>query len=96
MSLAKGKGTRSLMQPSPLAVLAHPFGKDLQEWEKGVPVDCGPSWARESIALALARVAHPTARTKEAMALVHEDVAYQVDAVFTQVVLWKDICNDPP
>jgi hypothetical protein len=42
----------------------------------------------------VARGGHPTARAKDAIALVHEDVEYQVQAGFSQVVFWEDIKND--
>eukprot|EP00978_Attheya_sp_CCMP212_P013482 scaffold33911_cov40-Attheya_sp.AAC.1 len=34
--------------------------------------------------------------TAEAIALVHEDVKYQVDAGFSRIVLWDDIKHNPP
>jgi hypothetical protein len=69
----------------------HPFAAYLKDWEQGVPVDCGSPWTCEAIELAVARGAHPTARTPDAIALVHEDVEYQVQAGFSQVVLWDTI-----
>jgi hypothetical protein len=86
----------SLMNPSPFAVLSHPFGSTLAEWAKGVPVDCGPNWDQEEIDLAIARGPHPTAREADAIALVHEDVNYQVQAGFTEIVLWADIKDKLP
>jgi hypothetical protein len=38
--IPQGKRT-SLMQPQLLAGI-HPFLSTLQEWERGIPVDCGP------------------------------------------------------
>jgi hypothetical protein len=73
-----------------LSVL-HPFAAHLKDWEKGVPVECGAPWSREAIELAVERGAHPTARTPDAISLVHEDVDYQVKAGFSEVVLWEDI-----
>jgi hypothetical protein len=73
-----------------LSVL-HPLAAHLKDWEQGVPVDCGPPWTQEAIQLAVERGAHPTARTPEAIALVHEDVDYQVKAGFSAVVLWEDL-----
>jgi hypothetical protein len=63
----------------------------LSQWERGVPVQCGNPWTREAIKLAVTRGPHPTARLEDAIALVHEDVAYQVTAGFSTVVLWDDI-----
>jgi hypothetical protein len=33
---------KSLLQPSPIAVLSHPFGPELKSWEHEVDVDCVP------------------------------------------------------
>jgi hypothetical protein len=90
---ARGK---SLMSPAPFAMLAHPFAETLDEWTRGVPVECGENWTRESIEVALARGAHPTAHLADAIALVYKDVAYQIKAGFTQVVLWDDIKDNLP
>ena len=62
---AASKSNRSLMQPSPIAVLSHPFGPELKEWEKGVEVDCGVDWSREMVEVALQRGAHPSAKTPD-------------------------------
>jgi hypothetical protein len=35
------KKVKSLLQLSALAVMSHPFGKELATWDKGVAVDCG-------------------------------------------------------
>jgi hypothetical protein len=80
----------------PLIVLGHPFGETLEEWQSGVPVDCGETWARMAIEAAVARGPHPTARAADAVSLVHEDVAYQVKAGFSKIVLWDDIKTDLP
>jgi hypothetical protein len=98
MNEARGKPetARSLLQPMPLIVLGHPFGETLQEWRTGVPVDCGDPWKREAIEAAVMRGPHPTARAAEAVALVHEDLTYQVQAGFSKIVLWDDIKEDLP
>jgi hypothetical protein len=75
----------------PLIVLGHSFGETLQEWQTGVPVDCGKPWQREAIDAAVKRGPHPTARAAGAIALVHEDVAYQIKAGFSKIALWDDI-----
>jgi hypothetical protein len=61
-----------------------------------VAVDCGTEWSRESIDLAVQRGPHPTTRAPDAVALVHEDIEYQVKASFTEVVFWDEIFNDLP
>jgi hypothetical protein len=80
----------SLMQPQPLAGV-HPFSPTLQEWECGIPVDCGPDWDWDIITAAVSRGPHPTARTPESVALFKEDIAYQIRAGFCRVFLWDDI-----
>ena len=87
------KSNRLLMRPSPLATLAHPFGQELKEWEKGVDVDCGADWSREMIEVALQRGAHPSATTPEAIQLFKEDIAYQVKPGFSEIVNWDEIQN---
>jgi hypothetical protein len=81
------QGKKRLM--SPLAfVNFHPFTNMLQEWEEGAPVDCGEDWTQEMIDAAMHQGPHKSALTPEAMALVKEDVAYQVQARYAQVVEW--------
>jgi hypothetical protein len=84
------------MQPSAFAVLAHPFGATLKDWERGVPVDCGPDWSLEAIYEAVAHGPHPTATTPDAIALFQEDIAYQVQAGFAEIMFWEDLQMDLP
>jgi hypothetical protein len=97
---AQGKPTTklrwSLLKPMFLLSMIHPFAGHLKDWEKGVPVDCGPAWSREAINIAVTRGAHPTARDPEAIKLVHEDLTYQVTAGFTEIVFWDKIKDDLP
>jgi hypothetical protein len=97
MSRAQGENKRrSLMQPQKLAQ-KHPFFPTLQEWgSKGVPVDCGPDWEWEAIEQAVARGPHRSALEQENIALVHEDIQYQVDAGFSKIVLWEDLQRTRP
>lgn len=88
---AKEDGRRSLLKPMYLLSVLHPFAAHLKDWERGVPVECGEPWSQEAIDLAVERGAHPTARTPDAIELVHEDVKYQVEAGFSEIVLWDDI-----
>jgi hypothetical protein len=91
-SQAQGTPPRkSLMQPQPLAA-GHPFFNSLHEWgEKGVPVDCGPDWEWDVIEQAVRRGPHQSALDPASIALVHEDIQYQVDAGFSRVVSWTDL-----
>jgi hypothetical protein len=82
---------RSLMQPQPLAA-GHPFFDTLHEWgTKGVPVDCGPDWGWDVIEQAVRRGPHQSALDPANIALVHEEIQYQVDAGFSRVVSWSDL-----
>jgi hypothetical protein len=92
MSLAQGKTQRrSLLQPQ-LRAQGHPFFPTLHEWAtNGVPVDCGPNWEWEIVEQAVARGPHRSAMEKDNIALVHEDIQYQVDAGFSRIVLWSDL-----
>jgi hypothetical protein len=92
MSKAQGKThRRSLMQPQPRAQ-GHRFFLTLNEWAtKGVPVDCGPNWEWEIVEQAVARGPHCSSMEKENIALVHEDIQYQVDAGFLRIMLWSEL-----
>ena len=85
----EGKPT-SLMQPQPLAD-AHPFTPTLKSWRSGINVDCGPEWTWDVVEAAVARGPHPTAITPDSIALFKEDIAYQVKAGFSKVMLWEDV-----
>jgi hypothetical protein len=93
MNKARGKTqlARSLLQPMPLVVLGHPFAETLQQWQTGVPVDCGKPWGRKAIDAAVKKGPHLMARAAEAIALVHDDVAYQIKAGFSKIALRDDI-----
>jgi hypothetical protein len=92
---AAGK-SGSLLMPSPIAVLSYPFGSQLKEWEKGVEVDCGEDWTVEQIELAIPQGPHRSALTEEAIELFAEDLAYQVKAGFSEIVLASNLMADPP
>jgi hypothetical protein len=94
--ISASKSNRSLMRPSPLATLAHPFGQELKEWEKGVDVDCGADGSREMIEVALQRGAHPLATTPETIQLFKEDIAYQVNGGFCDIILASELMKNPP
>jgi hypothetical protein len=58
MKNARGKLTRvtSLLQRTPpVVVLGHPFGKTLEQWRTGVPMDFGAAWSLEAIHNAIDR-----------------------------------------
>jgi hypothetical protein len=91
MSIAQGTQRRSLMQPQARAQ-SHPFSPTLHQWATaGVPVDCGPNWEWDVIEQAVARGPHRSALEADNIALVHEDIQYQVDAGFSTIMLWSDL-----
>jgi hypothetical protein len=87
----KASANRSLMRPAEWLKQLHPFGATLAEWERGVPVECGPNWSRQAILLAIERGPHISAKAPEAKEVIMEDIAYQVDAGFSEVIYWDDI-----
>ena len=69
----------------------HPFMKTLVEWVTGVPVDCGEPWTWEAIQLAVIRRPHSSALTPEARALIADNIAYQVQAGFSEIMDWDTV-----
>jgi hypothetical protein len=57
------------MQPSAFAIMVHPFGDTLKDWEHGIPMDCGRHWPQELILMAIEYGPNPTARTSNMIAL---------------------------
>jgi hypothetical protein len=94
MATSKGK-TRRLMSPS-ACVNFHPFTETLRQWEEGVPVDCGENWTLDQILAAIQQGPHKSALTPEAITLIEEDVAYQVQAGYAQVVDWEELQRNLP
>jgi hypothetical protein len=94
METSKGK-TKRLMSPS-ACVNFHPFAETLRDWEEGVPVDCGTNWTRDMIDAAIQQGPHRSAMTPESIALIQEDVAYQVQAGYAQVVDWEVLKENLP
>jgi hypothetical protein len=74
----------------------HPFSDTLREWETGAPVDCGPPWSREAIEAAIAKGAHKSATSAESIALIIEDVTYQVKAGYAEVSTWEELRRSCP
>jgi hypothetical protein len=92
--MAQAQGKR-LMAPTAF-VDFHPFAETLREWETGVPVDCGDPWAWTTIEAAVEKGAHSSATTDESIALIEEDVAYQVKAGYAQIISWDELAKLRP
>ena len=56
-----------------------------------MPVDCGDPWTWETTEVAVEKGAHKSATSDESIALVKEDVAYQVAAGYAEVIPWKEL-----
>ncbi len=78
------------MQPQPLADV-HLFSPTMKQWRHGIVVDCGLDWSWDVIEAAVKQGPHPTACTTDAYELFAEDIAYQVTAGFSKVMLWDNI-----
>ncbi|KAI2511269.1 adenylate kinase [Fragilaria crotonensis] len=87
--MAQGKLIK-LMDPEPW-MRFHPFVATLEQWSDGVPVACSPPWTQVAINTAVARGPHTSALTPDARQLVMEEMAYQVAAGFSEIVLWSDV-----
>jgi hypothetical protein len=94
VQVAQGK-TKQLMSPH-TCVNFHPFAETLQQWEEGVPVDCGEDWTLEQIEAAIKQGPHKLALDPESIALIEEDVAYEVRAGYAEVVDWSKLRRQLP
>jgi hypothetical protein len=91
----EAQGKKKLMSPA-ACVSFHPFAETLSEWETGVPVDCGAPWEWDTVVAAVEKGAHKSATTDESIALIAEDVDYQVKAGYAEIVSWAELCQRRP
>eukprot|EP00957_Ditylum_brightwellii_P042081 3187166-Ditylum_brightwellii.AAC.1 len=61
-----------------------------------MPRDCRPSWSREHIIKAIQHGPHKSARSKEAIATLHEETTEKIRNGFARVVKYGDIKNNLP
>ena len=85
----------SLMQLQPLSDV-HPFSETLKEWQQGIEVDCGPNWKWEDCVAAVERGPHPSAITRESIALFVDNIGYQERAGFCKVVTCDELVKTRP
>ena len=52
---------------------------------EGCEVDCGAPWLEEALEVAVECGPHKGALSEEAIQLVHDDVEYQVKALFVEI-----------
>ena len=68
------------------------FYSTLRQWgTKGVPVNCGPDWDWIVIEQSVARGPHRSLMDTEHEATVKEDIQYQVEAGFSQIIPWEEV-----
>jgi hypothetical protein len=85
---------KSLMQPQSLArrlLPAELYETLIRYSTSGVPTECGPDWPSEAIEVARATGPHVSALTPENMALVWDEVLYQVEAGFVELILESEL-----
>ena len=92
--LAQGK-RRKLMEPAPW-MRFHPFVATLEHWASGVSALCGEPWSEAAICAAIERGPHTSALTPEARDLIDEEMKYQIQAGFSEMVLWRTIQHAYP
>ena len=92
--LAQGK-RRKLMEPAPW-MRFHPFVATLEQWASGVSAVCGEPWSEAAIQAAIDRGPHTSALTPEARNLIDEEMEYQIQAGFSEMVLWSAIQHSYP
>ncbi|KAI2511562.1 adenylate kinase [Fragilaria crotonensis] len=91
---AQGK-RRKLMEPAPWMQF-HPFVATLEQWASGVAAVCGEPWSEAAIRAAVERGPHTSALTPEARVLIDEEMKYQIQAGFSETVLWNAIQHSYP
>eukprot|EP00957_Ditylum_brightwellii_P091708 6983280-Ditylum_brightwellii.AAC.1 len=80
-----------LMRPWSVAT-AYLQARKLSKWAlHWCKVDCCQPWSQSVVSMAVQQGPHVNALSPEAMALVQEDVQYQVKAGFCKVTKWEDL-----
>ena len=83
------------MEPAPW-MRFHPFVATLEHWASGVSALCGEPWSEAAICAAIERGPHTSALTPEARDLIDEEMKYQIQAGFSEMVLWRTIQHAYP
>ncbi len=91
---AQGK-RKKLMEPAPW-MRFHPFVATLEHWAAGVSALCGEPWSEAALCAAIERGSHTSALTPEAHDLIDEEMKYQIQAGFSEMVLWRTIQHAYP
>jgi hypothetical protein len=83
------------MEPAPW-MRFHPLVATLEHWASGVSALCGAPWSEAALCAAIERGPHTSALTPEACDLIDEDMKYQIQAGFSEMVLWRTIQHAYP
>jgi hypothetical protein len=74
----------------------HPFVSTLEQWASGVSASCGDPWSDTAIQAAVERGPHTSALTPEARVLIEEEMHYQIQAGFSEMVTWDSMRGSHP
>ncbi len=83
------------MEPAPW-MRFHPFVATLEHWASGASALCGEPWSEAAICAAIERGPHTSALTPEARDLIDDEMKYQIQAGFSEMVLWRTIQHAYP
>ena len=87
---------RILVQPQ-VGAQKHSLYPTLRQWgTKGVPVNCGPDWDWNVIKQAVSREPHNIALEAAHPASVQEEIRYQVEEGFSQIIPWGEMKKMKP
>ena len=92
--VAQGK-RRKLMEPAPW-MRFHPFVATLEHWASGVSASCGDPWSATAIQAAVNRGPHTSALTPEARILIEDEMQYQIQAGFSEMITWDSMHESHP
>ena len=65
----------------------HPFVATLEQWTSGVSALCREAWLEAAIRAAIEHGPHTSALMPEARDLIDEEMKYQIQAGFSEMVL---------
>jgi hypothetical protein len=74
----------------------HPFVATLEQWASGVSALCGEPWSEAANGAAIERGPHTSALTPKARDLIDKEMKYQIQAGFSEMVLWRTIQHAYP
>ena len=75
------------MEPAPW-MRFHPFVATLEQWALGVTALCGEPWSEAAIWAAIKRA---SALMPEARDLINDKMQYQIQAGFSEMILWSSV-----